>query len=84
MVGGSYLLHPLRTPKIFSTQNLASTPKRFSQQELVEINSFVVPNVKDPFNQRGEALAKIFCRGAYVFDELQSYFSEETYHCDHS
>ena len=46
MVGGSYLLHPLRTPKIFSTQNLASTPKRFSQQELVETNLFVVPNVR--------------------------------------
>ena len=63
MVGGSYLLHPLRTPKIFSSQNLASTPKRFSQQELVEIDLFVVPNVKDPFNQRGEALAIFFEEG---------------------
>ena len=41
----------------FSTQKLAFTPKRFSQQELVEIDLFVVPNAKDPFNQRGEALA---------------------------
>jgi hypothetical protein len=27
---------------------------------LVEFNLFVVPNVKDPFNQRGEALAIFF------------------------
>ena len=63
MVGGSYLLHPLRTPKIFSTQNLAFTPKRFSQQELVEIDLFVVPNVKDPFKQRSEALEIFFDEG---------------------
>ena len=59
----NYFLHPLRTPKFFSTQKLAFTPKRFSQQELVEINLFFVPNVKDPFNQRGEALTIFFDEG---------------------
>ena len=53
-------LHPFRDPKIFTTQNSALTPSRFSRQELVEIDLFVVPNVKDPFYQRGEALAIFF------------------------
>ena len=63
MVGGNYFLHPLRTPKISTTQHLAPTHKRFSQQELVETNLFVVSNVKDPFNQRGETLANFFDEG---------------------
>ena len=63
MVDWKFFLHPLRTPKFFTTQNLASTPKRFSQQELVETNLFVVSNVKDPFNQRGETLANFFDEG---------------------
>ena len=62
LVGIASFIH-LRTPKIFSTQNLAFTPKRFSQQELVETNLFVVPNVEDPFKQRGEALAIFFDEG---------------------
>ena len=67
-----------RTLKISPLKNSALRRREFLLKELVDFAKSVVPNVKDPFKQRGEALA-IFFWGGLLTSLRYSYTSSKKY-----